>query len=257
MGVVYEAVDLKLNRKVAVKVMTGHLFGDQNALRRFEREARILARLTHPNIVAIYDFGPISGEGAYLAMELLAGTSWRSELKRMGRIPPACAAVWFDQLLNGLSAAHQAGVVHRDLKPENVNITSHLDMGVRLKILDFGVAKVHTRWSGERSGETRSLTEMGVVMGTLAYMSPEQLRGEPVDERCDIFSIGVMAVEALTGQLPARSPEGAVLHSAIALPEILHACLAYDPKLRCGSVRELHADLVNALRSYENRLAAP
>ena len=252
MGVVFEATDLNLNRTVAVKVTSGRLFGDQPALRRFEREARILAQLSHPNIVAIHDFGRLGGDGAYLVMERVAGAGWRAELQRLGKIQPGTAAVWFDQLLVGLHAAHEAGVVHRDLKPENVIIEPHQN-GSLLKILDFGVAKAAAQGSdGWKS------TETGVAMGTLAYMSPEQLKGEPADWRSDIFSMGLMAVEAISGRLPRRTAEGAMVMAALAeqlgvergaLCEVLCGCLAEDPGQRRSNVMEIRESLVSALRA--------
>ncbi len=255
MGVVFEAADLNLSRSVAVKILIGSLFGDRTALSRFEREAQVLARLNHPHIVAIHDYGRLGGDGAYLAMELLVGVSWRNELKRLGRIPPATAAVWFEQLLSALSTAHQAGIVHRDLKPENAIIASSDNVGAKLKILDFGLAKMHAHGT--------SLTETGVVMGTVAYMSPEQLRGEPTDERSDIFSVGIMAVEALTGQVPARTPDGGISVSALHrlldvrrpgapadLPGVLLWCLADPPNVRCPNVGGMQVGLVKALRSF-------
>ena len=258
MGVVFEATDLSLSRTVAVKVTTGRLFGDQSALRRFEREARILARLSHPNIVAIHDFGRLGGEGAYLVMERVAGTSWRAELQRLGKIPPATAATWFDQLLGGLNAAHEAGVVHRDLKPENVIIEPRENVGGLLKILDFGVAKAPSQAS-----ESWKSTETGIVMGTMAYMSPEQLRGEPADWRSDIFSTGLMAVEAISGKLPRRTADGAVVVAALseqlrvedAVLQVLWRCLAEDPQQRASSVMEIRESLVSTLRT-RGKLAA-
>ncbi len=262
MGVVFEATDLSLSRKVAVKVMLGRLFGESTALRRFEREARILARLSHPNIVGIHDFGSVGGEGAYLVMERLRGNSWRGELQRMGRIPYRMAASWFDQLLDGLTAAHDAGIVHRDLKPENVVVAVNpgaRDAGGLIKILDFGVAKVHTLQSPDGS----TLTDVGVVMGTVAYMAPEQLRGDPVDRRADIFSVGIMASEAITGRLPERSPsDGAVLESSIAgqlprrLAEVVLSCVAPDPNHRSASLADIHQDLVAELRAGEAQFCA-
>jgi serine/threonine protein kinase len=256
MGVVFEATDLSLSRTVAVKVTTGRLFGDQSALRRFEREARILAQLSHPNIVAIHDFGRLGGEGAYLVMECLAGSSWRAELQRVGKIPPATAATWFDQLLAGLHAAHEAGVVHRDLKPENVIIEPCEAGGALLKILDFGVAKAPLQVSdGWKS------TETGMVMGTVAYMSPEQLRGEQADWRSDIFSAGVMAVEAISGKLPRRTADGAIVAASLseqlggedgAVLHVLLECLMEDPRQRRSSVMEIRESLVSALRMKGN-----
>jgi hypothetical protein len=256
MGVVFEATDLSLSRKVAVKIMLGHLFGETTALRRFEREARILAQLSHPNIVAIHDFGSLGEDGAYLVMERLTGLSWRAELQRMGKIPYGVAASWFDQLLAGLTAAHEAGIVHRDLKPENVIITTpdrgahDTDAGL-VKILDFGVAKANAF----QSGASANLTEAGVVVGTLAYMAPEQLRGGPADRRADIFSVGIMAAEGVTGRLPERNPaDGTVLASSITsqlptrLAELVLKCVAPNPNDRCTSLAAIHEDLVVELR---------
>ena len=252
MGVVFEATDLNLSRSVALKIMTGSLFGDRVALSRFEREARVLARLSHPYIVSIHDYGRLGGDGAYLVMELLTGASWRNELRRLGKIPPATAAIWFDQLLSALRAAHEADIVHRDLKPENVIVRSRENEGDGLKILDFGLAKMHS--------SAKNLTSVGVAMGTLAYMSPEQLRGEPADQRSDIFSVGVMAVETITGQVPARAPDGGISASAlnklleaqrpearVDLCKVLFWCLADKLDERCSSAEEMQEHLVNAL----------
>jgi hypothetical protein len=259
MGVVFEATDLSLDRSVAVKLMTGTLFGDRSALNRFEREARALALLNHPNIVTLYDYGRLGRDGAFLVMELLTGTTWRSELRRLGRIPPATAALWFDQLLHGLRAAHQEDVVHRDLKPENVIIAPSENGSHRLKILDFGIARILP--------VEKSFTTTGVVMGTTAYMSPEQLRGELSDQRSDIFSVGIMVVESITGLLPARLPDGAISPTALDLQfeahqsgawstllnVVLHS-LANDREKRYGDAKALQYDLVNALASLLQRV---
>jgi serine/threonine protein kinase len=260
MGVVFEATDLNLNRPVALKIMTGSLFGDRVALSRFEREARVLARLNHPYIVSIHDYGRLGGDGAYLVMELLTGASWRNELRRLGKIPPATAAIWFDQLLSALRAAHEADIVHRDLKPENVIVRSRENGGHGIKILDFGLAKMHS--------SVKNLTSVGVAMGTEAYMSPEQLRGEPADQRSDIFSVGVMAVETITGQVPARAPNGGI--SASALNKLLEAqrpearadlckvllwCMADKLDERCSNAEEMQQHLVNVLRLSEEGIS--
>jgi serine/threonine protein kinase len=142
MGAVYEATDLRLNRKVAIKIMLGSMFGDRTALRRFEREAHASARLDHANIITLYDFGTIRTEGAYLVMELVRGPTLRSELKRTGQLNCQTVAAWFTQILGGVNAAHQAGVIHRDLKPENVLIARQASGPEQIKLLDFGLAKI-------------------------------------------------------------------------------------------------------------------
>ena len=257
MGAVYQATDLRLDRDVAIKVMLGSMFGDPLALRRFEREARTSARLNHSNIIAIHDYGAIGSEGAYLVMELVPGVTLRSELAA-GTIDPITAAEYFDQILEGVKAAHKAAVIHRDLKPENILISKDHNKR-QIKILDFGLAKV-TQVDVTNS----SLTARGSIVGTFGYMSPEQLTGEEVDERSDIFSIGVMVVEALTGRRPFSGrtyPEllTAVLHGSYhlegdsselkTLDEVLQRCLAKDPAARFASAAKAQKDLIPAIRN--------
>jgi RIO-like serine/threonine protein kinase len=142
MGAVYEATDLRLNRSVAIKIMLGQMFGDLKALRRFDREAQASARLNHPNIIALYDYGGIRTDGAYLVMELVRGETLHSELKRLGQLDCPTAAAWFGQLLEGVQAAHQAGIIHRDLKPANVLVSRPAAGREQIKILDFGLARI-------------------------------------------------------------------------------------------------------------------
>jgi hypothetical protein len=195
MGAVYEAADLRLKRAVAVKVMTGRLFGDAAALRRFSREAQASARLVHPNIVRLYDYGELTGDGAFLVLELVHGVTWRRMLSEKGPLAADFASHLFEQLMAGAEAAHSAGIIHRDLKPDNV-IIQGVDAALCVKILDFGLAK--TCGYDFPDG---TMTAPGVAMGTLGYMSPEQYLGANVDERSDVYAIGVMALETLTGKL--------------------------------------------------------
>ena len=266
MGAVYEGTDLRLDRKIAIKVMIGSLFGNRAALRRFEREAKAAAMLNHINIVAIHDFGMIGRDGAYLVMERVYGSTWREELDRRGALPPALAAEWFSQLLDGLRVAHEAGVVHRDLKPENALVVARENEPELIKILDFGLAKMR-QFEG---GETQSLTIAGGILGTLGYMSPEQLSGAESDERSDIFSVGVMVFEAVTGRrpfegrnyaeilasmfrglvpLPGDSPKISALNSVIA------KCVAQDPEGRYSSIAEMQGLLEDALRDCPSMAA--
>jgi len=200
MGVVYQATDLRLNRIVAVKVLLGNLFGDYTALRRFEREAKASARLNHRNIVTVFDYGLLQSDGAYLVMEFVQGETLGSIIKRDGALHPSLAAELFNQILDGVKAAHDEGIIHRDLKLENILITQDEDNQPLVKILDFGLAKL----SRVEMDETASAptTTAGTIMGTFGYMSPEQLSGGEVDLRSDLFSIGVMTVEVLTGRRP-------------------------------------------------------
>jgi GAF domain-containing protein len=192
MGAVYRAQDLRLSRTVAVKVMKGAWFENASSIRRFTREARASARLDHPNIVRVHDCGELGNSGAYLVMEYVDGATWRDSLRQSGMFPPPAAAALLDQLLSGVEAAHRAQIIHRDLKPSNILIS-----GPTVKILDFGLAKVREM----ETGDQQSLTEAGAVMGTPGYMSPEQLMGEEVDERTDIYALGIIALETLTGEL--------------------------------------------------------
>src|SRR5271169_4950159 len=175
MGEVYRARDLRLGRDVAVKILPEHLAADPAALTRFEREAITVAALSHPNIVAIFDFGEESGT-RFAVMELLEGETLREQIKR-GPYPPRGAAEIGAAIADGLSAAHAKGIVHRDLKPENVFLTS----GGHIKILDFGLARITIAplAGGGNTSLTAStdLTVAGTILGTIAYMSPEQVRG--------------------------------------------------------------------------------
>jgi hypothetical protein len=260
MGAVYEARDLRLNRSVAVKIMLGRAFGQQTALRRFHREARAAARLNHPNIVSIYDFGPLEGEGAFLVMERIDGVTMRAALQRATVFAPAEAADWFDQLLDGIAAAHAEGIVHRDLKPENVIGQRVGTRALAVKILDFGLAKIQA----VDLQASEPLTVQGIIMGTLGYMSPEQLLGGEIDRTTDVFAVGVMLVETLTGRRPFNGEthaelSRAVLHDDFHLPRstpetaaldaLVQRCLAKDPHDRMASAAELRRELIPTLRA--------
>ena len=198
MGEVYRARDPKLDREVAIKVLPESVAGDPDTLARFEREAKAVAALSHPNILSIFDFGTQDGV-AYAVMELLEGETLRGKLDA-GPIPQKQAVDYALQIAKGLSAAHEKGIVHRDLKPENLFVTRD----GHLKILDFGLAKkVEARRPRARRRARRRCsghTEPGTVMGTVGYMSPEQVRGLPVDHRSDIFSFGAILYEMLSGK---------------------------------------------------------
>jgi serine/threonine protein kinase len=197
MGEVYRARDTRLARDVAVKVLPESVAADPEALARFEREAKAVAALSHPNILAIFDFGTHEGI-SYAVMELLEGETLRGKLDS-GPISQKQAVDYAQQIVKGLSATHEKGVVHRDLKPENLFVTND----GHLKILDFGLAKrVEAIAPGEETSAPTASghTQPGTVMGTVGYMSPEQVRGLPVDHRSDIFSFGAILYELLSGQ---------------------------------------------------------
>jgi TolB-like protein/Flp pilus assembly protein TadD len=196
MGEVYRARDAKLEREVAIKVLPQHLTADADALARFEREAKAVAALSHPNILAIHDFGSQDGV-TYAVTELLEGETLRGKLDAVNAVSQAQAVNWAEQIAKGLAAAHSKGVVHRDLKPENVFVTRD----GHVKILDFGLAKRAEAVSEQTNAPTGTgHTAPGTVMGTVGYMSPEQVRGLPVDHRSDIFSLGAILYELLSGK---------------------------------------------------------
>ena len=203
MGQVYRARDEKLDRDVAIKILPQAVAKDPKALGRFEREAKAVAALSHPNILTIHEFGR-DGDIAYAVTELLEGETLRSRLAT-GRISQKEAIDYALQIARGLTAAHERGIVHRDLKPENIFVAR----GGHLKILDFGLAKPEQSGSQneQTSAPTASIqTDAGIVVGTVGYMSPEQTMGEPLDARSDIFSFGAVLYEMLAGRRPFSRP---------------------------------------------------
>jgi serine/threonine-protein kinase len=207
MGAVYRARDMRLDRLVALKVVRAELLGDPEARRRFRREAQIVARLQHPSIVAVYDYGTFVDGGAYLVMELVRGEDLRHMLQRQGRLEIDEAMPILASVCDAIGAAHREGILHRDLKPENILLPSG---GSPATVLDFGVAKlvgedraIGTAASDEGMTEAHTaLTAAGMIVGTPAYMAPEQFTGASADPRTDVFSIGVIAYEMLSGNLP-------------------------------------------------------
>jgi eukaryotic-like serine/threonine-protein kinase len=198
MGEVCRAHDPRLGRDVAVKVLPAGLSTDPERLNRFEQEARAAAALNHPNILAVYDIGQHDGS-PYIVSELLEGETLRERLNS-GALPVRKAAEYAIHIAHGLAAAHEKGIVHRDLKPENVFVTAD----GRVKILDFGLAKL-TQPEPALAGAsalptTPPQTQPGIVLGTIGYMSPEQVRGLAADHRSDIFSFGAILYEMLSGQ---------------------------------------------------------
>ncbi|MCW5969398.1 MAG: protein kinase [Blastocatellales bacterium] len=197
MGEVYRALDTRLDRAVAIKVLPAEFTNDADRLRRFEQEARATSALSHPNILTLYDIGNQDGE-PFIVMELLEGEELRAQLND-GPLPVRTALEYAQQIAAGLAAAHEKGITHRDLKPENLFVTKD----GRVKILDFGLAKLRLPRNVSTSSDVatqKQLTNPGTVMGTVAYMSPEQVRGEEVDHRSDIFSFGLILYEMLRGE---------------------------------------------------------
>ena len=255
MGEVWRARDERLQRMVAVKILPPDVANDPGRRARFEQEARALGALNHPNVVAVYDVGQEDGR-AYLVSELVDGESLRAILDR----GPMATRKTIDiavQIAEGMAAAHALGIIHRDLKPENVMVTR---TGL-VKLLDFGLAKQNFTGSGENTA-TMALSQPGTVMGTAGYMSPEQVRAQPVDARSDIFSFGCVLYEMITGKRAFQAASGVeTMHAVLnaeppefegeqakmppALATIVRRCLEKQPEQRFQSA----ADLAFALRS--------
>jgi serine/threonine protein kinase/Tol biopolymer transport system component len=250
MGEVYRAHDTRLDREVAIKVLPESLTSDPDRLRRFEQEARAAAALNHPNILAVYQMATHEGV-SYMVSELLEGETLRERLRRG---PPLRKTIDYAvQIAHGLAAAHDKGIVHRDLKPENLFVTKD----GRVKILDFGLAKLAQ--PREASGAEATIaygTESGMVMGTVGYMSPEQVRGKTADHRSDIFAFGTILYEMVTGKQTFRKPTSAETMTAIlnedppsisqvtaatppGLQRVVHRCLEKNPEQRFQSASDM------------------
>ena len=257
MGQVYRARDKKLDRDVAIKVLPPSVAGDPETLSRFEREAKAVAALSHTNILSIFDFGTHDGV-TYAVMELLEGETLRGKLDA-GPIPQRQAVDYALQIAKGLAAAHERGIVHRDLKPENLFVGND----GHLKILDFGLAKrVEAVASGkETSAPTQSgHTQPGTVMGTLGYMSPEQVRGLAVDHRSDIFSFGVVLYEMVARKAPFTGNSAVAIADAILRkppPELTDKTLPPAEAARREAARERARDATRQPLRVARRAQGP
>jgi serine/threonine-protein kinase len=256
MGAVYRGERLKLGRAVAIKIMHDALPDELASRGRFEREAKLMARLEHPHCVSVMDFGLHDGK-PYLVMELVRGTSLLDVLAKSGRIEPARAAELVKQVLSGLAHAHELGIVHRDIKPANIMLTERTGLGEQIRILDFGLARPAI--------DSTKLTT-GIVVGTPNYMAPEQIKGGAIDGRTDLYAVGVMLFELITGKKPflADDPLAVVrkhLHAApptIAetapglnvpeLEEVVAKALAKQPQHRFASAAEMSAAIDQAVQ---------
>ena len=273
MGEVFRARDTRLNRDVAVKVLPKDFVSDADRLRRFEQEAKTLAALNHPNILTIHDAGVHDG-APFLVSELLEGKTLREEMNG-GALPLRKATEFALQIAHALAAAHGKGVIHRDLKPENIFVTKD----GRVKILDFGLAKLRTNpqspIANPQSSTIRidadaiiNTTEPGMVLGTPAYMSPEQVRGEPADHRADIFAFGAVLYEMLSGMrafrrdtpvasmnavLSEEPPElsASSIHVAPAIERVVRRCLEKQPDNRFQSASDLAFAIENTSSTYQ------
>jgi Tol biopolymer transport system component len=260
MGEVYRAKDPRLGREVAIKVLPPSFAQDPDRLKRFEQEARAAGVLNHPGITAVYDIGTAADQSPYIVTELLEGETLRSRLGA-GAVSVRKATEYAVQIAKGLAAAHEKGIVHRDLKPENLFLTND----GRVKILDFGLAKL--KIEGGESGQTdmntvSGGTQPGVVLGTMGYMAPEQVRGKPADRRSDLFAFGTILYEMLSGQRAFRGDTAADTITSIltkeppdlsqanrdvhpGLDRIVRHCLEKNPEERFESARDVAFDLEN------------
>jgi serine/threonine-protein kinase len=233
MGVVYRAERVKLNRKVAIKVLHESYATTEDGMRRFEVEARAMSRLSHPNCVTVIDFGLDQG-APYLVMDFVTGRTLRQVIAEEGRLAPGRAVDTVRQILAGLGHAHAQGIIHRDVKPENIVITVVEGQGEQVRILDFGLAKLR---------DEKTVTT-GVAVGTPGYMSPEQTVGEIVDERADIYAVGIILYELLVGRKPFRADtpfEIMRMHRQVPPAPLAHAAadLTFSPALEAVVQRAL------------------
>jgi eukaryotic-like serine/threonine-protein kinase len=273
MGVVYRALDTRLGREVALKVLPAELVADPDRRQRFVQEARAASALEHPHIAVIHEIDEVDGV-SFIAMELVRGEKL-SDLLARGALPPGRALEIASEVAEGLARAHEKGIVHRDLKPANVMITED----GHAKIIDFGLAKLVDALSGDSGTETmlKANTDPGMVVGTVSYMSPEQARGGKVDHRSDVFSFGVLLHEMLSGRPPFHGDTGvdtlhAILHDPVPpLPplgpaasaearqdvqRIIAKCLEKDPAARYQGMRDVVVDLRAARRRLESSAVA-
>jgi serine/threonine protein kinase len=243
MAKVYRAIDLTLEREVAVKLINPELRLDPEFDARFQREARIASQLSDPHIVVVHDFGLDHTLGPFLVMEFLNGLTLRERLQKEGPLPFRACLQLCGQLFLALIHAHEKGIVHRDIKPDNLFLLNQSGVRLHLRVLDFGIARILKK---DEFGQGMTLTHPGAVMGTPRYMSPEQLAGQPVDARSDIYSAALVMFESLTCQLPYTSgkrlselcPE-----APTAFEDMIGACLKPEPRERPVSAVEVYLRL--------------
>lgn len=243
MATVYRAIDTTLEREVAVKVINPELRSDPEFDARFQREARIASQLADPHIVVVHDYGLDPALGPFLVMEFLQGQSLRERLQREGPLPLKAGMQLSAQLMLALIHAHEKGIVHRDIKPDNVFLLNQSGVRLHLRVLDFGIARIYKR--GEPS-HAETLTRPGSVVGTPRYMSPEQLGGQPLDARSDLYSAAMVIHEALSGQLPYISGKQLQELCPLApadLQSLLDQCLKPNPAERPANAVEVYLRL--------------
>jgi hypothetical protein len=268
MGAVYLAEHVKMGRKMALKVMNPGMHQDPDAIARFNREAKNASQINHPNVCAIYDFGETPEGMIYLAMEFIEGSSLSAVIEKNGALTAPRAASIVHQAADALQVAHDYGIVHRDLKPDNIMITKARDGSDQVKVVDFGIAKAS-------SSDAQKVTKTGLVVGTPEYMSPEQLAGDKLDGRSDIYSLALVAFNCLTGKLPfpSNSAQEAMIMRLTDQPKtlaemapekawpdelqaVMDKALARDANERYSSAAQFGRDLSKAVENMPQTLIA-
>lgn len=262
MAQVFRAIHLGLDRPVVIKLMHSSMPSMDTAMKRFEQECKVTAKLDHPNVVSVFDVGTLEGRRPYLVMEFIQGESLRDYLDRETSMSIADAARVMMQVCSGLAEAHAQGIVHRDLKPENIMLRERPDRPDWVKIVDFGIA--HLKQGGQR------LTRTGIAIGTVDYMSPEYLSDKPIDHRSDIYALGVILYELIAGRCPfmAETPEAVMakhlwgtpmplshfrpdLPAGCMFDQLAEKSLQKEPDDRFQSVNDMKDDIERALKEYE------
>lgn len=262
MAVVYKCFHKQMERIVVIKVMQGWLLSSKNSLERFEREYKITAKLNHPNIVSVYDVGFLNGNEPYIVMEYIKGEALADRIARQGDLPLPTVANIAIQICRGLQEAHTQNIIHRDLKPDNILLQENSDRPDWVKIVDFGISHF-------AAGESKRLTKTGRMVGTPEYISPEQLRDQPIDARTDLYSLGIILYEMLAGTVPftAETAEAVLMkHLLSDVPSlteyrddiaddspfglIVHKLLQKNPSERYDTATEVRLDIEQALSQY-------
>lgn len=267
MAQVFRAVHLGLDRPVVIKLMHSSMPSMDTAMKRFEQECKVTAKLDHPNVVSVFDVGTLEGRRPYLVMEFIQGESLRDYLDRETSMSVRDSATVMMQVCSGLAEAHGQGIVHRDLKPENIMLRERPDRPDWVKIVDFGIA--HLKQGGQR------LTRTGIAIGTVDYMSPEYLSDKPIDHRSDIYALGVILYEVMAGRCPftaetaeavmAKHLWGTPMPLSHYRPDLIPGCLfdqiaekalQKEPDDRFQSVSDMRVELEKALKEYETSTKA-
>lgn len=262
MAQVFRATHMGLDRPVVIKLMHNSLPSMDTAVKRFEQECKVTAKLDHPNVVSVFDVGTVEGRRPFLVMEFIQGESLRDYLEREGSMSIKDACTVMTQVCSGLAEAHAQGIVHRDLKPENIMLRERADRPDWVKIVDFGIA--HLKQGGQR------LTRTGIAIGTVDYMSPEYLSDKPIDHHSDIYALGVILYEMMAGRCPfvaetaeavmAKHLWGTPMPLSHFRPELISGCLfdkvaekalLKEPEDRFSSVSEMKDELNKAMKEFE------